>query len=285
MNIANVCIFFFTGKYKYEKIIVNFFNRYELANQSFIVINQSLYKIHTKTRKTRGIPSVFGVLFFQFLKICYKNIWNSYSHRLPLHCHPKRNRGTRHHRLSHRQNDTNMKKSIISTMKAITVIMFASVITLMASCSTDDDTTNGKIAGCTATITVTPSEDAQDICETTIEYTDTDGNTRHESVCGGIWMTTVDCGRLPFEGEITITQTLRPGTRLSQSSYRLGAEIKTTYAAHYTSGIVDSKAATRVSSNFKTVKKDLIGSHAQTVTKKYTVTSSASGGSVIVRER
>ncbi len=178
-----------------------------------------------------------------------------------------------------------MKKSIISTMKVITVIMFASVISLVTSCSTDDDTTNGKIAGCTATITVTPSEDAQDICETTIEYTDTDGNTRHESVYGGIWMTTVDCGQLPFEGEITITQTLRPGAKLAKPSFRLGAEVKTAYAALYTSGIVDSKATTRVSSNFKTVKKDLVGSHAQTVTKKYTITTSASGGSVIVRER
>lgn len=63
MNIANVCIFFFTGKYKYEKIIVNFSNRYELVNLLLTIINQSLYKIHTKTRKTRGIPSVFGVLF------------------------------------------------------------------------------------------------------------------------------------------------------------------------------------------------------------------------------
>ncbi len=170
-------------------------------------------------------------------------------------------------------------------MKAITVIMFASVITLVTSCSTDDDTTNGKIAGCTATITVTPSEDAQDICETTVDYTDTDGNSRRETIYGGIWMTTVDCGQLPFEGEITITQTLRSGTKLSKSSYRLGAEIKTTYAALYTSGIVDSKAATRISNNFKNVKKDFIGSHAQTVTKKYTVTTSASGGSVIVRER
>ncbi len=39
MNIANVYIFLFIGKYKYEKIIVNFFNRYELVNRSFVVIN------------------------------------------------------------------------------------------------------------------------------------------------------------------------------------------------------------------------------------------------------
>lgn len=192
---------------------------------------------------------------------------------------------TTHHRLSHRQNSTNMKKSIITTMKAITVIMFASVISLVTSCSTDDDTSNGKIAGCTATITVTPSEDAQDICETTVEYTDTDGNIRHETIHGGIWMTTVDCGRIPFEGEITITQTHRADAKLTRSSYRLGAEIKTTYAALHTSGIVDSKAATRISNNFKTVKKDRIDSHVQAITKKCTVTTSASGGSIIVRER
>lgn len=177
-----------------------------------------------------------------------------------------------------------MKKSVISTMKTITVIMFVSVISLVTSCSTDDDTTNGKVTGCTATLTVTPSEDAQDICETTIEYKGSDGKIRRESIYGGIWMTTVDCGQLPFEGEITITQTLRPGIKPTQSSYRLGATIKTTFAATFTSGIVDEDAATRVSSNFKTVKKDVISRQAQTIIKKYTVTSSASGGSVIVRE-
>ncbi len=56
MNIANVYIFLFIGKYKYEKIIVNFSERHKLIVCLFIAINQSLYKFHTKTQKTRGIP-------------------------------------------------------------------------------------------------------------------------------------------------------------------------------------------------------------------------------------
>ena len=122
-----------------------------------------------------------------------------------------------------------MKKTMKSAMKAVALMMMATVMSLgMTSCDNEDDnkSTDTAMTGAETLITITPTTDAKDIAETTLEYTDENGKTQTKTAMGGLLTATVKVSKLPATIDITVKQTSLSGAPIVKDSYTLGANLK-----------------------------------------------------------
>lgn len=118
-----------------------------------------------------------------------------------------------------------------SAMKAAAMMLMATVMTVgMASCTNDDDdqATAKKYTGAEVTISVSPATDAKEIAETTLEYTDENGQTKTKTAMGGLLTATVKFSTLPANMNITLKQTEMSGAVIVKDKYELGATVKVT---------------------------------------------------------
>ncbi len=132
-----------------------------------------------------------------------------------------------------------MKKTMKSAMKAAAMMLMATVMTAgMVSCDSDSDNQSADTAmtGAETLITITPTSDAKDIAETTLEYTDENGKTQTKTAMGGLLTATVKVSKLPANIDITIKQTSLSGAPVVKDSYTLGANV-TTVTTGYRRGI------------------------------------------------
>lgn len=191
-------------------------------------------------------------------------------------------------------------KTMKTAMKAAALLLMATAMTTsMTSCSSDDgaETINptpvnhGEMKKTMTLVTIIPTADAAKFCEFTVEFIDSTGQKKVETVDKTMWIKGVETDGIPAEGSIIVRQKVLPGVQLTQGKYNIGATVLLVFSGKFADGTYSEASKTQLGRHHveQNLTKDGMNKYLLEnpvfYSTKYAISKDASNQTVVVKEK